>query len=630
MPTLQSPSSSHSCQEDRQSSGSSKSASSMTSPVSSQHERFMTLFELSTTKMYRMELKTYLVSFLKKEASHGAPPKRITSRKKLSKLNNGQFLELARDVYDEMIRRTRHGNKDPFLPVHDEFHPRRNQARQKLATLPEHRFMDLSSDVYHELSRRYPHTKMEKNDALPPLPCPDDMMTNNNTVSNSKNEWFPQTVIPDKGLAQIDHYDTSSLVPPASPSPSHQQQQQEQQLRHDDQEYHAYSVHPLEMDRHEYDRQPNLDSSHTSSNWTDSLDSLIADIDSMVKPGGLSNSIQGNNATEGSTIKSPSSRANSNHSISEHQILQQYEQQITELKQRINELEQLTLDDKADTDVIEKCNRLEQENQKLIHQQRQQEEVVKKVKKETFELLNQLDTLSSKNGEIMADRDNAYQMVEKLQDEVKVWQSKHGLVQRQLDGLESSSLPSPSTETEDAKQSELILGIQNLLQPTSHGIISHKFVVAFQTSIEDLVKYARTNQRTDILPCIKSIVEVCKSISDQVDQNEANLFSETRLRKTNKINGYNESGSGSRNNSDGSVKIHDNKNQGSSSSSKKKNHAKLKNIRRQYSLALHHLLSASKGYVHGSDLYPLSLLDASVSLLTNIMIELIELLGVSD
>ncbi|CAO3599894.1 unnamed protein product [Absidia cylindrospora] len=387
-----------------------------------------------------------------------------------------------------MIRRTRHGNEDPFLPVHDEFHPRRNQARQKLATLPEHRFMDLSSDVYHELSRRYPHTKMEKNDALPPLPCPDDVMTNNNTSSNSKNEWFPQTVIPDKGLAQIDHYDTSSLVPPSSPSPS---QQQEQQLQHDEQEYHAYSVHPLEMDRHEYDRQPNLDSSHTSSNWTDSLDSLIADIDSMVKPGGLSNSIRGSNATDGSNIKSPASRENSKPNISEHRTLQQYEQQITELKQRINDLEQLTLDEKEDTDMIEKCNHLEQENQKLIHQKRQQEEVAQKVKKETFELLNQLDTLSSKNGEIMADRDNAYQMVEKLQEEVKEWQSKHNLIQRQLDGLDASSLPSPSSETGDTKQSELVLGIQNLLQPTRHGIISHKSVVAFQTSIEDLGKYAR-------------------------------------------------------------------------------------------------------------------------------------------
>lgn len=39
------------------------------------------------------------------ESIQGVPTKRITSRRKLSKLNNGQFMELARDVYDEMVRR---------------------------------------------------------------------------------------------------------------------------------------------------------------------------------------------------------------------------------------------------------------------------------------------------------------------------------------------------------------------------------------------------------------------------------------------------------------------------------------------------------------------------------------------
>jgi hypothetical protein len=45
--------------------------------------------------------------------------------------------------------------------VREEFHPKRNQARQKLATLPKTRFKDLSSDVFFELERRFPELKEE-------------------------------------------------------------------------------------------------------------------------------------------------------------------------------------------------------------------------------------------------------------------------------------------------------------------------------------------------------------------------------------------------------------------------------------------------------------------------------------
>ncbi|KAJ2158000.1 component of the polarisome, partial [Coemansia sp. RSA 552] len=45
----------------------------------------------------------------------------------------------------------------PFLPVRDHYHPKRNQARQKLATLSRSKFVDLVRDVNDELKRRFPH-----------------------------------------------------------------------------------------------------------------------------------------------------------------------------------------------------------------------------------------------------------------------------------------------------------------------------------------------------------------------------------------------------------------------------------------------------------------------------------------
>jgi hypothetical protein len=83
---------------------------------------------------------------------------------------------------------------------------------------------------------------------LPPLPA---LLEHSTTITTATaaattNEWFPQTVVPEKGSIHIEDSD------------------------------HA-SIHPLD-----YSDSPQESSS--SSNWTDSLDSLIADIDSMVRP----------------------------------------------------------------------------------------------------------------------------------------------------------------------------------------------------------------------------------------------------------------------------------------------------------------------------------------------------------
>ncbi|SAL94863.1 hypothetical protein [Absidia glauca] len=419
--TIDSPTlSSYSCHDTLSSSSSTRSSS--TPPISRQQAREMSLGELSTTKLYRTELKVYLTQYLEKEASQGATIKRITSRRKLSKLNNGQFMELARDVYDEMTRRCE--MKDPFLPVHDEFHPRRNQARQKLATLPDCRFMYLSSDVYHELSRRYPHTRMEKNDALPPLPAPIEYSTTITTATAATtNEWFPQTVIPEKGSIQIEDSDPAS-------------------------------IHPLD-----YSDSPQESSS--SSNWTDSLDSLIADIDSMVRP----KSYLGNRSFSHSSTGTASTHTHSKHPslTNDGDLLV-----LLELKQQIQHLED------SESSLQQKCDHLNQENQTLLHQHRQQEEVVQKVKREIAELLDQLDTLSSKNAALLADRDAAYERLDSMQDEINDWQAKHHQLLHQQ-------------QEEDQEQENVL----DLGSSKTDGVISQETLVTYQTCVDALVKTSR-------------------------------------------------------------------------------------------------------------------------------------------
>ncbi|KAI8099706.1 uncharacterized protein BX664DRAFT_321914 [Halteromyces radiatus] len=555
--------------------------------TSGQQGRDMTLSELSITKLYRVELKAYLTSFLEKETIHGAAPKRVASRQKLSKLNAGQFLELARDVYDEMIRRTKHEKEVPFLPVHDEFHPRRNQARQKLATLPVHRFMDLASDVYHELSRRYPHTKMEKNDALPPLPLPVDN-TNENT-----HEWFPQTVIPEKSMAHISTISGG--------------------LEQSQQEYHAYSQHPFETEQHNNNTH-HQDSLHTD--WTDSLDSLIADIDSMVRPHSqFKDQLSSGTKDIMTTSRRPS------HRMEIEELQQSHEHKVNCLNQRIQDLEQVEFDLRTRNDQLEK------QNQQLVLQHQQQEETVHKVKKEILELLNQLDTLSNKNEQIIADRDRAYDLVEELKDQTKEWQSKYSAVTRQLHASKGKSSSSISTKTLSWNYQQDVLGP---IQSSPHGIISYDTIINYQTCIEDLIQKSRSSQPADILPCMKSIVMVCKAISDQVDQSQIASQGKRHgkdkgIKNDSKKMNKDDSDSDS-NTEESNIESEDDDHP----SSTKKIKDQLHIIRRQYALALHHLLAASKGYVHGSGLYPLCLLDTSAGHLTNVVIELVQLLGISD
>ena len=108
-------------------------------------------------------LKRHLASL----AADGRPGRRPNKAKhKLVQLTPLQFMELSRDVCDELLRRMRydqwrkHGGAAPeppsFLPAVEDIHPKRNQARKTLSELPEERFQVLSTDVFFEIERRVP------------------------------------------------------------------------------------------------------------------------------------------------------------------------------------------------------------------------------------------------------------------------------------------------------------------------------------------------------------------------------------------------------------------------------------------------------------------------------------------
>ncbi|CAO3613246.1 unnamed protein product [Cunninghamella echinulata] len=554
--------------------------------------------------MYHNNLKDYLITYLEKESINGAAPKRINSRLKLSKLNNGQFLELARDVYDEMTRRTLNDKEVPFLPVHDEFHPRRNQARQKLATLPSNRFMDLSSDVYHELARRYPHTKMEKTDSLPPLP-PKDFDFNNKDVLQT-NEYYQLPLTP-QPTTTIHKYD---------------QQQQ----------YHAYSsnLHPLDNsssnnNNNNNNQQEAYDLQRNDSSWTDSLDSLMADLDFMV------------DKEQNNESNHRDKRNNSSSSSETTQLQRKYEHQIDLLNKKIKELEEKCASKeilRKDSSILKKYNQLEKEHKELELQYQNQEELTKDTKKDMEELISRLDTLAMASDALIKERDYTNEVMEKLKNDVKQWQIKYDLSQRQLNDIKKSH--SNAISTYELKQPD----INNVLKTNgSVGIISYSSLIEYQASIDDLLKKARSNHPTEVLLGIKSIISVCKSITDQVDKCDIlyNVISNQKEVYSDEEEECNDSSDNSvssfegMDENDNQVQDNDDDNDNNNTesiSTQKLNEFKV--IQKQYALCLQQLLQASKGYVYGSGFYPLSLLDAAASHLTNIIIDLVRLVGVAD
>lgn len=100
--------------------------------------------------------------------------------------------------------------------------------------------------------------------------------------------------------------------------------------------------------------------------------------------------------------------------------------------------------------------------------------MVQKVKREVAELLDQLDTLSSKNAALLADRDAAYERLDSMQEEINDWQAKHHQLLHQ--------------HQEEDQEQENVLDLDN---SKTDGVISQETLVTYQTCVDALVKTSR-------------------------------------------------------------------------------------------------------------------------------------------
>lgn len=502
----------------------------------------------STAYTYYTELKAYLKELLIQEAREGPHPHRVAARQKLTRLSNLQFHELAMDVYDEVVRRNKNDKLLPFLAVKEQFHPKRNQARQKLATLPVPRFQDLASDVYFELTRRYSSIG-EAEEAYPPIP----QIPQNSTYNNNSNNTQPQpskstNIVPVKGMISVEN-----------------------------------------LDKFSDDESITADRPYGNKSTTTTARSPLSPVESP---------------KDYFSSRSTTNNSNNNNSAEMEKMKSDYEHQISIMNNKIKQLQddlefgkdqnnQDLLKSGKDKETVERLKMKEEEDQKMIRQMedqykklndkydtlnreyREQQEAVRTVKQETKQMLDELKRLAKVNEELLSEKEKTDAIILKLQGELKDWQIKYDKARIELRSIKASSI----TEFDHNKS---IIN-ENFLQPSRDGFISQDHIFTYQANIDDLLTVARSSNPSQVINVMKSIVTVCRCITEEVEAQEETLFTETRN--------------------------------------------SLYDLKTRFSASLSDLLIAGKYHASGMGISPVSLLDRAAGHLTSVIVELVKLLG---
>ncbi|PHZ08559.1 uncharacterized protein RHIMIDRAFT_268880 [Rhizopus microsporus ATCC 52813] len=126
----------------------------------------------------------------------------------------------------------------------------------------------------------------------------------------------------------------------------------------------------------------------------------------------------------------------------------------------------------------------------------------------------------------------------------------------------------------------------NFIQPTKKGVIAYDHILSFQTSIDELLITARSSYPANVIQAMKVIVSVCKLITEQVENNESRLTSDSKQT--------------------------------------------LYELKSRFSTALSDLLIAAKHHANGMGISPVSLLDHSAGNLSAVVVDLVRLVGMKD
>jgi hypothetical protein len=212
---------------------------------------------------------------------------------------------------------------------------------------------------------------------------------------------------------------------------------------------------------------------------------------------------------------------------------------------------------------------LEQENEELRSELREQQRVTDEVRREAQEFLREMRMLSERTTSSYDREEQLTTMVTKLEEEVKDWRNRYARTKTQLRGLRASSMGLTIQEAKLNKDSGFT---------QENGLVKDVHVTKFQISIDELLRTARTEDPTRVIEFMKSVVVNVRRITQDIDEAP------------------------------------------SSNGDLAQQQAKLKS---RVSVTANNLITASKNFAAANGLSPVSLLDAAASHLTAAVVELV-------
>ncbi|KAL1958366.1 hypothetical protein VTO42DRAFT_4467 [Malbranchea cinnamomea] len=251
-------------------------------------------------------------------------------------------------------------------------------------------------------------------------------------------------------------------------------------------------------------------------------------------------------------------------------VRQQQESMERELQQHIEQTQHNDLDG---GEWKARFEELSSKHDALKLELQNQHEVTEQVRQEASNFLQEMKVLSEQTGARWDREENYLREIQRLKEEVKHWKNRYERSKTQLRHLRSSSFGLPG-HNQDAG----VLTKQNELTHPD-GLIKDIHITRFQTSIDELLRSARSDEPSHVLEQMKSVVIAVRHIIQDIESNQAHGKEETFRLPT--------------------------------------------RAKTRVSATANNLITASKNFANSNGLSPVSLLDAAASHLTAAVIELV-------
>ncbi|KAK4686209.1 protein SPA2, partial [Tremellales sp. Uapishka_1] len=230
----------------------------------------------------------------------------------------------------------------------------------------------------------------------------------------------------------------------------------------------------------------------------------------------------------------------------------------------------------------DRCDGLEDELRRLEEEKASrdpdlngnQSEVAAELKAEMHSLLDELNSLSIRNDELMAEREQDAQGMNEMEEKVEEYRKRWEKARIELRNLKATSTMFVSKPFSD-----------DHLPASADGNIADLNVSAFQSAIDGLLAAARSSTPSGVLPAMKAIVEAITCIGEDVVAFEANP----------------------------NIDVDANR---------------LESLKHESTTRLGALMQAARNHAMASGLSPVSLLDAAAGHLSSNVVEIIKLLKI--